>query len=377
MSLDEFSRKRSVYSGSGDFMAFAALPDEQKRELCIQLLDEFGVGRYNETHKGELQHQCSLPLGGHTDGNSMSASINYRKLTFKCYVCGNAGGLLYWIAVNRRETSAEARDWLEKTSGVERVLDLPMLLKVLEALAHPTDFLNQNAPIPTFGETTLKMWSKQAVGMFHPYLTLPISEGGREIPEQTCERFELGYCDEDEQWRYYQRIIIPLRWQGKLVGWQARRLWPDDPQPMKYKNSPDFPRDRTLYGDLEHRDIVLVESPMSVLRHSHHLPMVATLGANISPMQLPLLHRYRRITLWYDNDKAGTAAILGTRETPGLAKALGPYCEISVVQSPYSDADPADVTEADAARLVSEAVPFVLWKRPRYNELIPYQRSAA
>lgn len=362
-----------------DFFQFAALPDEQKRDLCIQLLDEFGVGRFHETAKGELQHQCSLPFGGHTDGNSMAASINFRKLAFACLVCGSKGGLLWWIAANRRETSAEARDWLEKTSGIEKVLDLPMLLKVLESLAHPTRY--QPSPIPTYPDSWLEPWSRRSLGMFHPYLTDPVefvdgrNIGGREIPEETCERFELGYCDEDDDWHYYQRIIIPLRWQGKLVGWQARRLWSGDPEPAKYKNSPEFPGGQVLYGDLDHRDIVLVESPMSVLRHAHHLPIGATLGASISPLQLPLLHRYRRITLWFDPDKAGTAAILGTKETPGLAPALGPYCQISVVQSPYKDADPADMTEADAARLVDEAVPFVLWKRPRYNELIPYERE--
>lgn len=363
-----------------DFTQFSILPDEQKRDLCIQLLEEFGVDRWNETQKGELQHQCSLPLGGHTDGNSMSASINYKRLVFACFVCGNKGGLLWWIAVNRRETSEQARAWLEKTSGIEKVLDLPILLKVLESLANPHS-RHQLPPIPTYGESFLAPWSYERWGMFHPYLTDPWSpdpnEGGREIPEETLAKFEVGYCDEDVDWRYYQRIIIPLRWQGKLVGWQARKLWRDDPEPAKYKNSPEFPRDRALYGDLDHRDVVLVESPMSVLRHQHHLPMVATLGASISPYQLPLLHRYRRVILWYDNDKGGYGAILGSKESPGLGQALSPYCEVAVVRSPYRGADPADLTEDEAARLVSEAVPFPLWKRPQPEELITYSRETA
>jgi hypothetical protein len=39
-------------------------------------------------------------------------------------------------------------------------------------------------------------------------------------PEANLERYEVGYCDLDTDWDYYQRIIIPLRWDTHLVGWQ-------------------------------------------------------------------------------------------------------------------------------------------------------------
>ena len=37
----------------------------------------------------------------------------------------------------------------------------------------------------------------------------------------------------------------------------------------------------------DERDIVLVESPLSVLRHAHHLPMVATFGSANSILVTP------------------------------------------------------------------------------------------
>lgn len=349
---------------------YDGLSDIQKRELCIALLEEFGATSVHETVKGELQHRCTLPLGGHTDRNSVTASINYRKLVFKCYVCKNQGGVLWWIATNRHEDIDKSRAWLAGAAGITEVMDLDQLQNLLTALMAPRR--RAADPIPTYDERVLAEWRKWEI--FHPYLTLPAAEGGRECPEQTLERFKVGYCDHDADWHYQQRLILPLHWRGALVGWQARRLDPDDPDQTKYRNSPDFPRDRTLYGDVDAKDIVLVESPLSVLRHAHHLPMVATLGASVSDLQIPLLHRYRRITLFYDNDTAGWDALRGTKDVPGLFDRLGPFCDLRVVENPFAGADPADLSDAEMGYLVETAIPYVRWRRP--TQLAVYERIA-
>lgn len=358
--------------------AYGLLPDELKRELCVQLLTEFGADKIVETTKGELRHRCTVPLAGHTDHDSVTASLNYRKLTFNCFVCQNAGGILWWIAVNRKETTEESHAWLQKNSGIGDVLDKDLFLRLLDQLFNPPRV--EAAPMPTYGEQTLAQWSHERWGMFHPYLTEPWepnNQGGREIPEKTLHQYSIGYCDEDHDWRYYQRIIIPLYWKGKLVGWQARKLSIDeDPDPTKYKNSPEAPRDRILYGDLDQRDLIVVESPMSVLRHSHHLPIVATLGANVTDMQVQLMHHYRRVILWFDPDKGGWAALQGTKNSPGLIARLKNYVELAVVPNTWAKTDPADLTEEEAEEEVERAVPFVLWKKPDPATLIPYRRSS-
>lgn len=368
------------------FATYAALPDVQKRQLCLDLLAEFGVDDISESTKGELRHRCSLPLGGHTDRDSVTASINYKKLTFRCLVCNNAGGLLWWIAVNRGESVARSRDWLRSASGVTEGIDPALLLTVLDALFHPA---SGSVPMPSFDERTLTQWCGWP--MQHPYLTEPVvfsagySVGGREIPTETLDRFKVGYCDHDPHWGYSQRTIIPVHWQDSLVGWQARRLLPagdpDDPDPARYKNSPDFPRDRVLYGSpeaLRATQALLVESPMSVLRHSHHLPVVATLGASVSDSQLSLLHRYDRVSIFFDNDQAGWDAVEGTgtgrKHRPGLVEKLREYVEVRVVDSPWWKADPADLTEQEVAELYAGAQPAVLWKRPDVRKLNWYSR---
>ena len=64
----------------------------------------------------------------------MTASVNYRKLTFSCFVCGNSGRFLWWIAVNRQTTADEAKAWLQKKSGASDILDLPTMIRFLEEL---------------------------------------------------------------------------------------------------------------------------------------------------------------------------------------------------------------------------------------------------
>jgi hypothetical protein len=384
-----------------NFAVYSAMPDVQKRQLCIDLLEEFGGEVVQETAKGELRHRCTLPLGLHTDRDSVTASINYKKLVFKCYVCDAKGGLLWWIATNRGEGTEEARRWLKNASGITDGLELPKLLEILDALFHPRRA--ESRVIPTYSPKVLDQWLGLPIP--HPYLTAPVefsggeNIGGREIPAGNLERFKIGFCFRDGDWHYYQRIIIPIFWKGELVGWQARQMpgpWrmlldpadqgdrdaKGDYTDQKFRFSPDVPRDRILYGTeeaLNGPEALVVESAFSVLRHAHHLPVLGTLGASVSDLQLPLLHRYRRITLWLDNDKAGWNALQGTgtgrKRQPGLIEKLRDYTEVRVVQSPWWKADPADLTEDEAADLYQAAKPAVLWRRPQTRDLQWYQRS--
>lgn len=332
------------------------LPDEQKRQLCIDLLREFGVTSFRENRDGELTHRCTLGLGGHSDGNSQTASINYKKLVFNCFVCGHGGGLVWWIAVNRKIDRDQVENWIRESAGIGQSMELPQLLSILEAIMHPTH--PELEPLSQYDDKILDPWLDWPVQ--HPYMTEI-----RRMPEETLKRYQVGY---DDDGMYFRRIMIPMRWKGKIVGWQGRGLELGTPEHMarvrdpedlesegKYLNSPDFPRDRILYGEIGGQDAVVVESPMSVLRHAHHLPMVSTLGAQITDRQMSLLHRFRRVTLFYDNDQAGYNA------TYGLIHNLSRHVQLSVVRNPHRDKDPADLEDHEIESLVREAVPAVLW----------------
>jgi hypothetical protein len=342
-------------------------PDEVKRQLCYDLLQEFGVTNIRENREGELTHHCTLNLGGHSDGNSWTASLNYKKLVFNCFVCGYGGSLQWWIAVNRGLETHQVEGWLKSHTGQGGQRDLATRMKIINSIIHPPD--SRPEPMPFYNDAILNRWNNWDI--FHPYLTdpwLPDERGGREIPEVNLKKYEIGYADEDEDFHYFRRIIIPIRWKGKIVGWQARRFDPRDPEyHIKYKNSPSFPRDRILYGDVQSRFAALVESPMSVLRHTHQYPIVSTLGSKLTETQLRLLQSFQRLVLFPDPDKAGY------QWTRKILNSISRWVNLDVVISPYEKVDPSDLDDLTFGELIESAVPGALWQPKYYRDLIPYK----
>lgn len=342
---------------SGVFEA-GLLPDSQKEDLCRSLLDEFGA-QHVTRRDDELIHGCLLPTGNHKDQvRNPTASLNWKKLTYKCLGCGSGGGLLWFIATCRRTGSTEARKWLESTTGTgNNLMGISDLLAYFDALYTRRD---RYEPIPTYGEGVLKPWEWR-----HPYM-----EEIRGVPDATQDRFRIGWDPEAD------RIIIPHFWDGRLVGWQSRRL-ADDGTP-KYLSSPAFPRDQTIYNyDYMAQKAVVVESPLSVLRHAHHAHIEATFGASITERQIKLLQKHPVVVLWMDNDKAGWDAledhVVKKRiERQGLISGLKGYSKVYVVDNPWV-ADPADLPDEEFDRLVEEAMPWPLWSRPAPELLKPWE----
>ena len=362
------------------------LPDEIKEEMCRGLLAEFGVTKISTREPdGELIHCCPMPW--HPE-KKPSASLNYKKLTFKCLGCQASGGLLWFIAVCRGVDGRQARDWVETSSGLGGAdgFDLTALLHLIDSVY--AERSTTPPPIPVFADRALDQW----LGI-HPTLTTGVPElgiVGRGIPEANLRLMRVGYAPEYPMGKdehgvpiTAERHVIPHFWKGKLVGWQTRRVWDDGTE--KYKSTPDFAKDRTLYVPEAYRPtkarrVVVVESPASVLRHLHHLPMVATFGANITDSQIRLLAEYDEVIWWPDNDSAGWKATLGWHRLrddsvalgpgsgreefhPGIER-LAPYTAVSVVDSPWA-ADAAEMDDETAAELVAAAVPLAVWIPPK------------
>lgn len=362
-SLDTRYRSTKTESIGDDLALSVAL--ESKRNLCIELLREFGVTDFRENRReSELTHRCVLPIGRdrHSDGNSWTASVNYSKLKFNCYVCGYGGPIDWWVAVNRGLDTEGAQAWLGQRVGSGHKEDLPTRLAILNSILHPPD--DSPGPMPFYNDAILNRWNEYD---HHPYLTDSISEGGREVPSCNLDKYEVGYAADDEDFHYYGRIIIPVRWNGKIVGWQARRFDPDDPEyGIKYKNSPSFPRNRILYGDIGGRSPVIVESPLSVLRHTHQRPIISTFGSEVTQAQLRLLEKYSSLTLFPDPDKAGRGW------ARNIYYKLSRSVRINIVDSPYAKVDPADLDEDTYVNLVDSAVPGSIWTPKPYHELVKY-----
>lgn len=337
------------------------MPEEMRQDLCLALLDEAGAKgiRVREEAK-EINHCCVAPWH---DETRPSASLNWDKMVYKCLGCGSQGGILWLVGTIRGVDSDEARLWLGEQSGLGREFDLSALLTYLDSLDAVMAARGnaRHVVMPKYSENVLKPWDQIC-----PWLTTGAEDLGiigRGIPEQNLLDHRVGW-DLDEN-----RITIPHFWQGDLVGWQSRRLSDDGTE--KYKSTPEFPRDRTTYGhDLMagSKRAIVAESPMSRLRHAHHLPIEPTFGANITDLQIQILKWYPEVIFWMDNDEAGWRAVQGFYDDhgtffPGAPERLLPYTNVRVVMSDWH-ADPADLDDDTASDLVDAAVPLPLWERP-------------
>lgn len=289
-------------------------------------------------------------------------------LTGNCLGCGMSGGLLWFIAVCRGESSEQARHWVEQQSGeTDDEEGLAALLRFIEAVYNPENTA-YTPPIPRMSPKVLDQWRA-----IHPWVVDPLPDG-RGIPIETAMRFNVGYgwisVPLGEHRVSSERIVLPHFWQGELVGWQSRRLNKADGT-AKYISSPDLPKDTTLFNYQERGPAVVVESQMSVLSKFHVCPeMESTFGAKVTDRQMRLLSRHSSVTLWMDNDDAGWLA------TKRMGDALAPYCPVFVVPSTLA-ADPADIADERLfLDLLDERVPYQLWSPPAHLEEMVYSSAS-
>jgi hypothetical protein len=352
---------------------FLALPDSEKEQLCRELLAEFGLdvrAAKRTKHGLELVHACTVSSYHQDQAKNPTASLNAESLTWHCFGCGSSGGLLWFICQMRNCEWAEARAWLEDATGLgNNEMELGRLLDFIDATF--TRDGRFQAPIPTMDERMLSPW--QGV---HPYVTEPQWRG---VPLETALAYKVGYAEAypmafDHQGRPTQvseRIILPHFWQGSLVGWQTRRLW-DDGTP-KFKSSLEFPKETTIYNYRPAEPAVVVEAVFSTLRHVHQQHYESTFGAAITEVQMSLLAKHPQVILWLDNDESGWKAMMGKTEVDrrgrervvrvGLVEHLSRYTDVLVVDSPWAQ-DAADISDDDAAELIANAIPSVLWRPP-------------
>jgi hypothetical protein len=365
----------------------AYLPDVEKRRLCEELLHEFGVGKITVVeHSGEMRHGCMLPGGNHSDQiANPTGSLNFKKLTYKCLGCSQSGGLLWFIGIMRGCTGRQARQWLAKETGTEgNVSSLGKLLELFDSIYSEK---RTRPSIPVMSQNILKPWL-----FIHPYMTET-----RKVDLETLFHFQVGYGEFEvgppEARMKSKRIVIPHIWKNNLVGWQTRRLYNDGT--AKYLNSPDFPRDSTIYNYDGRRDYAIdVESPMSVLRHFNNEPgFEATFGASVSDSQLVPMRMHRRHILFPDNGSAGwDSYVTGVYSDsfkarkkkivrPSLAEQLSSYCDVKVVFNPYVDydedgnviwLDPADLDWQTVQQLLDDALPYSVWSPPTTADLQKY-----
>ena len=320
------------------------------------------------------------------DERTPSFSVNAVDKLYYCFGCGAKGDLITFVRETEGLDFAGAIEWLGERFRVpiEFEESSPAQDAARKRRERLIALLEQAA---SFYERTL--WDSQAGGMARDYLK------GRGLNEEICREFRLGLALGGtslarkalekgfvrEELRaagltrqrgddYFQRrLLFPLTdRQGRVLGFQARKLHDDDPLAAKYVNTPEselFHKGAIVYGLDKARSSIAREDRACVvegntdviaLRQVGFEPVVASMGTALTEQQLKELGRLtKRLWLAFDGDAAGETATLR-----GMELAAKQGFDVKVVALP-AGIDPADDPQGFEQRLVG-AEPYLLYR---------------
>ncbi|HEX7625808.1 MAG TPA: toprim domain-containing protein, partial [Gaiellaceae bacterium] len=312
--------------------------------------------------------------------------VNAVDKLYYCFGCGAKGDLITFVRETEGLDFAGSIEWLGERFRVpiEYEESSPLQDAARKRRERLLALLEQAA---TFYERTL--WDSQAGGMARDYLK------GRGLNEEVCREFRLGLAlggtslarkalekgFTREELRaagltrqrgddyFARRLLFPLTdRQGKVLGFQARKLHEDDPLKAKYVNTPEselFHKGWVVYGLDKARASIAREDRACVvegntdviaLRQAGFEPVVASMGTALTEQQLKELGRLtKRLWLAFDGDAAGESATLR-----GMELAAKQGFDVKVVPLPPG-IDPAD-DPAGFQQKLARAEPYLLYR---------------
>lgn len=294
-----------------------------------------------------------------------SFSVSPHKQMYYCFGCGAGGNVFSFLMNYENFTFPEAVKTLADRVGIEL----------------PEQEMTSTQRREADKKTKLLEINKEAAAYFYALLRSERGKRayeyfkGRELSDETMQKFGLGYSDQysDDLYRYlknkgysdeilkesglvmiderrggfdkfWNRAMFPIMdVHNKVIGFGGRVMGEGEP---KYLNSPEtkiFDKGRNLYGlnvartSKENR-LLLCEGYMDVisLHQAGFNNAVASLGTALTSGHASLLKRYTsEVYLTYDSDGAGVKAAL--RAIP-ILKEVGIKTKVINMQ-PYKDPD--------------------------------------
>ena len=254
----------------------------------------------------------------HNNSRSPAGEVDKRTGTFFCFSCHHITGLIELVMHVSSRTYFEAARFIkskETESNIEqdvnrRLVDKPDYIQFDELLVQR---LNSQA-----------LESPRAMRYYN----------GRLITDDSVNKFKLGFSEKQDM------VTIPVHSpDGMAVGFVGRSV-----EGKEFKNTPGLPKAKLLFN--LHRvktadRVYVVESSFDAIRLDQvGLPAVATLGANVSNIQIDLLKKYfNNIYVVADNDEAG-----GNMKNKIIEK-LG--SRVNVIQLDKQYKDIGDMTDED------------------------------
>ena len=319
------------------------------------------------------------------DERTPSFSVNPVDKFYYCFGCGAKGDLITFVRDTQGLDFVGAIEWLAdrfripleyEESSPEAAAQRDRRTRLYELLDDATSYYERilwEAEVGSFARDYLKGrgFSEEIAREFR----LGFSLGGNALSRKALSK---GFSREELQAAglsrgpndYFQRrLMFPLAdARGRVLGFQARKLYEDDPMRGKYVNTSEselFHKSAVVYGldkaratiAKEDRAIVVEGNADVIALHQAGLrPVVASMGTALTEQQLRELARLtKRLWLAFDGDAAGETATLR-----GMDLAVKQGFDVNVVALP-SGLDPADDPGGFSGQLDS-AQPYVLYR---------------
>ena len=248
-----------------------------------RVLNGVGVDPASET---ESNFMVFCPF--HNNSRTPAGTVSKEKGLFFCFGCQTSKNLIEFVmAVSNRSYFESIRYIKQKDTET----DITQLVN--KKLYVAPEFIQ-------FDEILIKRLNNQALQTPRAMNYLH----GRRITEESINKFSLGYSEKQDY------VTIPVQSpEGMTIGFVARSIEGKD-----FKNTPGLPKSKVLFNLHRVRSskfVYVVESSFDAIRLDQvGFPAVATLGANVSSVQMKLLEKYfSDVILVADNDEAGSTMV--------------------------------------------------------------------
>jgi len=224
----------------------------------------------------------------HNNNRTPAGTISKEKGLFFCFGCQTSKNLTEFVMAISNRTYFEAVRFIkqkDKETDIEKLVNKKLVVA--------PEFVQ-------FDEVLIKRLNNQALdtpramNYFH----------GRRITKDSVIKFSLGYSEKQDY------VTIPVQSpDGMTIGFVGRSIEGKD-----FKNTPGLQKSKVLFNLHRVRSskfVYVVESSFDAIRLDQvGFPAVATLGANVSSVQMQLLEKYfSDVILVADNDEAGSVMI--------------------------------------------------------------------
>ena len=253
----------------------AVLTPQQTKRILV------GIGIDIE---GEVDTDYIIFCPFHGNHRTPAGEVDKNNGTFYCFSCHKVADIYELIMFVAKKTYFEAARLIKKNE-----VDSDLRSEIVSKLIEKPDYIEYDKyVIDRLAEDAIS--THRAVGYFN----------NRSISKESMQKFALGYSSKRDM------VTVPVHSpDGVLVGFVGRSVEGKD-----FKNTPGLPKSKVLFN--LHRvkssnRVFVVESSFDVIRLDQvGLPAVATLGANVSNIQVDLLRKYfNNIYVIADNDEAG------------------------------------------------------------------------